>query len=352
MIWHNAMHWLGLAARVEAPPPPEFVLAPAAFRRALARERVRADRANDPLCLATFDFSACPSEAVAGGAFNRLAEIARGRLRLTDELGRLETGHLGVLLPHTDPTGAWKVADDLLALYGDDARPAVDVYAYTSHRGLGDDESSRPVLPLEGLLVQPLPAWKRAVDVAGAGLGLFLLTPLLAATAAAVWITSPGPILFTQERQALGGRAFTMYKFRSMQADAELRKAELLAANEQDGPAFKLANDPRLTPIGNFLRRTAIDELPQLWNVLTGDMTLVGPRPLEHKEQGQADNWQRRRLDVTPGLTCIWQVEGGTHVSFADWMRMDIRYLTATNPWSDLTLIARTAWKLVGRVFR
>ena len=133
-----------------------------------------------------------------------------------------------------------------------------------------------------------------------------------------------------------------MYKFRSMVVDAEQRKRELLALNEQDGPAFKISADPRVTPLGRFLRTTSIDELPQLINVLKGDMSLVGPRPLPCDESDACRGWQRRRLDVTPGLTCIWQVRGRSQVSFADWCRMDLQYVASRSLLRDVTLIALT----------
>jgi lipopolysaccharide/colanic/teichoic acid biosynthesis glycosyltransferase len=127
-----------------------------------------------------------------------------------------------------------------------------------------------------------------------------------------------------------------------MVAGAEARRDELLGLNEQDGPAFKIRHDPRVTRVGKFLRKTSLDELPQLVNVLTGDMTLVGPRPLPLAESDGCDRWHRRRLDVTPGLTCVWQVEGRNEVLFDDWMRMDLKYIRSRGVWTDLWLILRT----------
>ena len=203
-----------------------------------------------------------------------------------------------------------------------------------------------PVLPLEEVLLCPLPRWKRAIDVVGAVAGLVALSPLLLATAVAVKATSPGPVLFRQLRDGLGGRRFKINKFRTMVADAEALKADLRADSEQDGPAFKMEHDPRITPIGRWLRKTCVDELPQLWNVLAGDMSLVGPRPLDSKEMAHTSWWERRRLLVTPGLTCIWQVDGKSKVSFSEWMRMDIRYMRDRTMFGDLTLIFRTAWNV------
>jgi lipopolysaccharide/colanic/teichoic acid biosynthesis glycosyltransferase len=187
------------------------------------------------------------------------------------------------------------------------------------------------------------------LDIAGAGVGLLLLSPLLTVVAVAVKLTSAGPVLFTQKRTGAGGRTFVLYKFRSMYVDAEGRKAELMTLNEQDGPAFKIRKDPRVTWLGRWLRSTSLDELPQLWNVLKGDMSLVGPRPLPCNESAACTIWQKRRLDVTPGLTCIWQVEGRSSVSFNEWIRMDLQYLEERSLKADLKLLARTIPAVLSR---
>ena len=160
-----------------------------------------------------------------------------------------------------------------------------------------------------------LPLWKRVIDVPGASVGLLLLSPLFAIVATAIKATSPGPVFFRQSAAGWAARSSSCVKFRSMVPDAEARKRQLMAFNEQDGPAFKIKNDPRVTRLGRFMRRTSIDELPQLWNVLRGDMSLVGPRPLPCNEAESCRGWLRQRLDVTPGLTCIWQVRGRSTVS-------------------------------------
>ncbi|MCC7086832.1 MAG: sugar transferase [Pirellulales bacterium] len=187
------------------------------------------------------------------------------------------------------------------------------------------------------------------MDVAGAAVGLIVLSPLFAAVAAAVKISSPGPVFFKQRRSGWGGQPFMMYKFRSMIVDAEGLKGELLAHNEQDGPAFKIECDPRVTKLGRFIRRTSIDELPQLWNVLRGEMTLVGPRPRPCDEQAGCSNWQRRRLDMTPGLTCIWQVSGRSNVTFNEWVRMDLEYVEGRSLWQDVKILAATLPAVISR---
>lgn len=205
------------------------------------------------------------------------------------------------------------------------------------------------VEPLENLFLFPHPLWKRTLDIAGAFIGLILLSPVLASVSALIKLTSPGPVLFKQLREGHGGRLFTIYKFRTMRVGADAEKATLQAQSEQDGPAFKMEQDPRITPIGGFLRKTCLDELPQLWNVLIGDMTLVGPRPLDHRESTQIARWGRRRLHVMPGLTCIWQVHGKSKVSFNEWMRMDIRYSQKVSLWRDIKLMLATFRQMVLR---
>ena len=204
------------------------------------------------------------------------------------------------------------------------------------------DLGERPVHSLEEVLVAPTPLWKRSMDVLGAGTALVLLSPLFLALALLVRLSSPGPIIFRQQRVGAGGNPFTFYKFRSMYVDAEARKAALMAQNEADGPVFKIKNDPRVTPIGRVLRRYSLDELPQIWNVLKGDMSLVGPRPPTLDEVPNYAGWQRQRLRLKGGLTCTWQVSGRSDVSFEEWMRMDARYAQQRGLKTDLTLILRT----------
>jgi exopolysaccharide biosynthesis polyprenyl glycosylphosphotransferase len=184
--------------------------------------------------------------------------------------------------------------------------------------------------------------FKEVIDVVVAGSALILLSPLLVAVAVAVKVTSKGPVFFRQERVGLHGRTFHMLKFRSMVSNAEELKASLATRNERSGPVFKIAHDPRITPLGRILRKYSIDELPQLVNVLRGDMSLVGPRPALSTEVARYEGWQRRRLSVRPGLTCVWQVSGRDLVSFGTWMLLDMRYIDHWSLWEDLRLIART----------
>jgi lipopolysaccharide/colanic/teichoic acid biosynthesis glycosyltransferase len=192
-----------------------------------------------------------------------------------------------------------------------------------------------------------MPWWKRFTDVFVSGSMLLVLSPLLALIATAIKLTSPGPVIFRQRRAGVGGRPFDFFKFRSMTVDAEEQKEELRTKNEQRGPIFKMRQDPRITGLGRLLRRTSLDELPQLWNVLRGDMSLVGPRPPTLDEVPNYKPWQLRRLFLTGGLTCSWQVSGRSEIGFEDWVRMDIRYAANRSFLNDLRLIARTPAAMV-----
>lgn len=195
---------------------------------------------------------------------------------------------------------------------------------------------------LQRFMARRLPVWKRAMDLAVSGTALLILWPLMIAIGAAIKLDSPGPVIFKQKRSGLGGKPFGIWKFRTMVNDAEAKRNELLAINEQDGPAFKIKADPRITRIGGLLRKTSLDELPQLVNIFKGDMTLVGPRPLPVHESDACEPWQKRRLDITPGLTCIWQVWGRSTVNFNDWVRMDLRYKRKRTPQHDLKIMLHT----------
>jgi lipopolysaccharide/colanic/teichoic acid biosynthesis glycosyltransferase len=183
---------------------------------------------------------------------------------------------------------------------------------------------------------------KRGLDIAGALAGLLVSAPMLLVSALAIKLTSAGPVFFRQERCGLHGRRFDMLKLRTMTADAEDRKAELLERNEMDGPVFKIREDPRVTKVGRLLRRFSIDELPQFWSVLRGDMSLVGPRPPTPDEVFQYQGGVRRRLSMRPGLTCLWQVSGRNGVSFEEWMELDLEYIDTWSLETDLRILLRT----------
>lgn len=191
--------------------------------------------------------------------------------------------------------------------------------------------------------------FKRLIDILGSGLGLLILSPLFLIVSIAIkFEDSKGKILFSQKRVGQYGKEFNMYKFRSMVSNAEELKAKLMEQNEMSGPMFKMKNDPRITKVGKFIRKTSIDELPQLINVLKGEMSLVGPRPSLPKEVAQFEPWMRERLEVKPGLTCYWQVMGRNDIDFNDWMKLDVKYVHDRNLWLDLKLIFKTFFVLFG----
>ena len=327
------------------------------FRAAMDRERARADRWEQPLALLSL--------GVAHGrkgqeTLQRVVRILTRRMRLTDEAGWLDSRHIGILMPNTLGWGAWTLADEICLEFPDSVSlPQCKVYCYPSDWFTGDgkrlgDRAQTPAEAgateaMEPLFFQPLPRWKRAIDFLGAGVASLVFLPLMLLVALAIKLTSRGPIFFAQARDGLGGRPFTIYKFRTMVVGAEQQQASLRARSEQDGPAFKLKEDPRVTRIGRILRATSLDELPQLWNVLKGDMSLVGPRPLPCAESQACRGWHRRRLDVTPGLTCTWQVYGRSRVTFVEWIRMDLRYIRSRAFWPDLKLILMTIPTMIRR---
>ncbi|WP_164813966.1 sugar transferase [Clostridium perfringens] len=190
---------------------------------------------------------------------------------------------------------------------------------------------------------------KRVIDILGSGFGLIILSPLFLIVAIAIKVEdSDGNVLFSQKRVGQYGKEFNMYKFRSMVSNAEELKAKLMEKNEMSGPMFKMKHDPRITKVGKFIRKTSIDELPQLINILKGEMSLVGPRPSLPKEVAKFEPWMLERLEVKPVLTCYWQVMGRNDIDFEDWMKLDIKYVHDRNSWIDIKLIFKTFFVLFG----
>ena len=221
---------------------------------------------------------------------------------------------------------------------------AVDYFAMKLAKAKPVDISGFPFLSFETTPDKPLQLLiKNTFDALGSLIALILLAPLLLIIALLVKLTSPGPVIFTQERCGMNGRKFRLIKFRTMVADAETQLARLLEQNEMCGPAFKMADDPRITKVGRFLRKFSLDELPQLWNVFKGDMSLVGPRPPLPEEVEKYDNWQRRRLSMRPGLTCIWQVSGRNKIKdFDQWMKLDLKYIDEWSLALDFRIFLKT----------
>ena len=189
---------------------------------------------------------------------------------------------------------------------------------------------------------------KRIIDLVCSSLGLIVLSPIFLLVAILIRLESKGSPVFSQERVGKDGKKFKMHKFRSMVANAEELKEKLCDKNEMCGPMFKIKEDPRVTKVGKFIRKTSIDELPQLINVLKGEMSLVGPRPSLPKEVAEFEEWMMKRLSVKPGLTCYWQVSGRSDIAFEDWMKLDVRYVEERNTLIDLGLIFRTFGVFLG----
>lgn len=188
---------------------------------------------------------------------------------------------------------------------------------------------------------------KRALDICASLAGLVVLSPLFLVVALLIYREDRGKVFFSQERNGRNNRVFRMYKFRSMVANAPALRQELGKYNELDGPAFKMKDDPRITRIGGFLRRTSLDELPQLVNVLKGEMSLVGPRPLPTYETAQCNAYQMQRLLVKPGITCYWQISGRSDISFEQWIEMDLRYIRQASFWTDIRILLLTVKAVV-----
>jgi exopolysaccharide biosynthesis polyprenyl glycosylphosphotransferase len=205
------------------------------------------------------------------------------------------------------------------------------------------DLDGTPMLTVSATPRQPVALLvKRVIDLLGSIAALVVLSPVCALTTILVKTTSKGPVFFTQQRVGLNGRTFTLYKFRSMYQDAEARRESLANLNEMSGPVFKIKEDPRITPVGKWMRRFSIDELPQFLNVLAGDMSLVGPRPPIPAEVKKYERWQRRRLSMKPGITCLWQVSGRNTIDFEDWMRLDLAYIDTWSLRLDVQILLRT----------
>lgn len=189
---------------------------------------------------------------------------------------------------------------------------------------------------------------KRLLDIICSLLGLIMLSPILLVVSILIKLESKGAVIFSQARVGLNGKEFKMYKFRSMVQNAEELKDKLAQKNEMSGPMFKMKDDPRITKVGKFIRKTSIDEIPQLINILKGEMSLVGPRPSLPKEVSKFEPWMMDRLNVKPGLTCYWQVSGRNNIDFEDWMKLDLKYVEDRNFLLDLKLIFKTFFVLFG----
>jgi lipopolysaccharide/colanic/teichoic acid biosynthesis glycosyltransferase len=335
---------------------PDGLLSRAAFLRMVQREKRRTDRSHSALSLAVLDIDADCQDTL-----DVVVERVTTMARETDYVAAMDDARIAVLLPDTGEAGLRSFFDKVVlarqlqsTVVAGATYPGVDFDRLVTER-LGTPRSRHAV---DGGAPVSIPAHayplKRALDVVGALFALVLLSPLMLLVALAVKLSSPGPVIFRQTRVGQGGAPFTFYKFRSMRTDMDDRVHREFVAALIDGKQassnaagasgeFKMKADPRITPIGRFIRKTSIDELPQFFNVLKGDMSLVGPRPPVTYEAEKYKTWHRRRvLDLKPGLTGIWQIEGRSRVSFDEMVRMDLRYLRHCSLRFDLSVLLRT----------
>lgn len=315
------------------------------MRSIVKRERLRADRGSACFSILTLNLPRPyrQRDVIA------IAKVLQKRIRSTDEAGHLAPGKIAIVLPETPAAGAWTLAEDLRRLFPHWLRNiACDVYEYPadSHDGTRDSHPDLNVRPVHELIEEPLPVWKRAVDVAGAGTALIIAAPLLLVVTLLIKWQSPGPAFYLDERIGRHRRRFKVWKFRTMVCNADQVLNDYLDAcptrREEWNRDLKLKDDPRITPIGRWLRKTSIDELPQLWNVLKGEMSLVGPRPILMAEGPKYANKLAAYCNVLPGITGLWQISGRNDTSYADRVELQIYYARHWSLWLDLYILAKT----------
>lgn len=361
------------------------------MQRILILQRALADRHGREFSLVAFslpDSESCEADVC------RLASALLGRCRSTDVVGWLSENQIGVVLPFTSGEAAWKFADNACKIMAETSiHQKCNVYTYPSDwlqkdgckpqlgsvvdpqfipriflrssestesdsnvtpLPLGESAtcrgiiSSKPIQPLEALFVRPLQRWKRTLDIVGSLVGLVVASPLMVAAAFAIKLTSKGPVFFVQKRTGQGCCRFKMYKFRTMVNGAEKQREQVSHLNGMSGPLIKIDRDPRLTKVGSLLRKTSIDELPQLFNVIKGDMTIIGPRALSPLPT-EFESWQLRRFAVKPGIACTWQAERRAERDFREWMRCDLSYMDRASFWTDMQVLFKTALQVLGR---
>ncbi len=353
------------------------------FRTVLDIERSRADRSGHVFSLVIFNLLSREIKTFSPRNFVRKLTL---RLRETDEIGWFDTNHISVILPYATPENAYKMVNNFCSENKIFSKDIFSIYTYptswlpekitggtTAHNNSSVDlnrngqENNKDidneektgrnkavisridVQEIEDFFVRPIPWWKRSLDIFGALFCLILLSPLFLIIAAAVKLTSSGQVLFKQERAGLAGKPFMIYKFRSMRQGAEEMRRELIAFNERTGPVFKMKNDPRITPLGKYLRKWSLDELPQLINVLKGDMSLVGPRPLPVMEDKGFNQWHTVRRHIKPGITCLWQISARHENNFDDWIRLDIEYAKRQSFLLDIKILFQTVPAVIKR---
>ena len=360
-------------ARKRRRPLNKNIKTPPAFHAILVKERARVDRNNHFFSLISVEALATDPEK---DSIRYFAQCLNNKVRITDEVGWLDNNSIGVMLFNSVKTEAKQFIERIQSdcFPTSDYKYSISTYPkdkvknshsqevhkercaclhampdFTSlnsnHSGI-DKKTAKELYPF---FFDKEPLWKRVLDVILSIVALIALSPLFLVIGLAVKLTSKGPILFKQQRAGLGGRPFTFLKFRTMKIDAEGMKSRLLRFNERTGPVFKMKNDPRITWLGKFLRKWSLDELPQFINVLKGDMSLVGPRPPTMDEVEEYSTWHNYRLEMKPGITCIWQIYARQDKSFENWVRLDIKYQKERSVLLDMKLLLMTLPAVLAR---
>lgn len=324
------------------------------FQAFLEHERAVAVRFGLEMCVLALPLpDACRTETA-----RKIGSSCAMRLRATDVAGWLDPKTVGIILPHTSHARAIRVAEKICRpTHGKAGTLAYRIYAYPNRQDLGEDlrvasQAGAPanIHPLEALSARPMPFWKRTFDVVLALFGILVSSPLLLVLGLGIKAVSPGPVLFRQERIGYCGRRFMLYKFRSMKVVAETRvhREHLDKLMKSDTRLTKLdGHDTRLIPFGRIFRASGLDELPQLFNILRGEMSFIGPRPCVPYEYAQFQHWHRGRCDVYPGLTGLWQVNGKNKTTFTEMMRFDNAYARRQTLRQDLQI----CWMTIPAVF-
>ena len=325
---------------------PRLITAPE-FRNAAANERLRLYRNGSFLTVALF----YSDDRLSADVLSVLEQQLRKYLSPIDTAGLTHDGCVGVLLPGYPAEDARSMAETVIEFCRtQDLHVQYELICYpdepfdklvdNSHEHWQSENANSS--PAGVIFAVSIPVGKRLIDIGVSSIALLLTSPLILIAAFFIKTTSNGTVFYSQRRTGQSGEPFTIYKLRTMRMDADRHIADMRQMNELDGPAFKLKNDPRVLPVGKILRSLSIDELPQLWNVIIGDMSLVGPRPLPVDEASELTFWERERHDVKPGITGPWQVSGRNEISFAAWMRLDVDYARNNDLWKDCLILMRT----------
>jgi lipopolysaccharide/colanic/teichoic acid biosynthesis glycosyltransferase len=384
----------------------KYVHSPEEFRLILERERVRTERTGFEFSFVVFDIRNIDKLSTSPES---LINLISKRIRLTDEVGWFNENNFGTILPATSTEGALKFANDICQRVGSEESTLVyRIYTYptkwlpneeefhgelqfhkpfrhldmamsqwlfacqtfSSKGNIGSNrieiksELHPPTKPEEGierLFIHPISIWKRSIDIIGSTIALLLFSPVMLAAALAIKLTSRGPIIFKQERLGFLGKRFTFLKFRSMYVNQNsdihknytenfIKNGALKNEQKEQDDCYKIKYDPRVTLVGTVLRKTSIDELPQLMNVLKGEMTLVGPRPPIPYEYENYDIWHKRRvLETVPGITGLWQVKGRSSTTFNEMVRLDLKYINNRSLQLDIKILFQTLWAVLSR---